>query len=92
MIPDLFAAVLLFPLSDYSFHLNYYNRDAAYRSRMPRSLTVEPFIEALFRNPVFTTADLKPAEFVLFQKIINRRTADAQDRLKIFDGIAALLG
>ncbi len=51
----------------------------------------EPFIKALFRNPVDGT-DLDPSEFISFQESINGFAADAQDILQILNGIAAVSG
>ncbi len=51
----------------------------------------EPFIEALFRNPVDST-DPDPAEFIPFQETVNGFAADAQNILQILNSVATVSG
>ena len=51
----------------------------------------EPFVKALFRNPV-NAADPDPAEFIPLQESIHGFAANAQDILKILNSVATISG
>ena len=51
----------------------------------------EPFIKALFWNPVNDT-NSDPTEFIPFQETVNGFAADAQDILQILNSVAAISG
>ena len=51
----------------------------------------EPFIKALFWNPVNGTYP-DPTEFVPFQEAVNGFAADAQDVLQILNSVATISG
>ena len=53
------------------------------------SSSVQPFVKALLRDPVFS-ADHNPAKLISFQQLIDDRPAEPQDLLKVLYGIASL--